>query len=160
MSNIAKHTGDNFGGLCKIKWAFATNLVEIIHVYPGANGLSINQSDIDTYFNDIEFMPETANHDEQKSISDQGTSYNQSVECKILKDRVDVREALVPIEGRKVVLLIFDSNSLIKLVGIPEEGLEFIDDLRTGKQIKNTNGYTLSFSGQTTEKSHTVTINL
>ncbi|MFY0628702.1 MAG: hypothetical protein JXR07_20585 [Reichenbachiella sp.] len=158
MPDLNKHTGNNFGGNQKVLWAFAKDLINIITVGPAALSISISPSTIDDYFNEIKFVKETTPHDEKKNPSANGSYYMNKIEVVLLKDRSDTRSLIHSIGDRKVVLLIYDNNGMVKLAGAPEEGLNLKDEFRSGSKAKDRNGYLIQFSGDTSVKSKEVQI--
>lgn len=154
---ISKHAVNSLGGLSQVYWALASSLSTLIDGNAGSS-ISISQSIVDSFFNEIEFSIEKVFHTESPSKTNQGMPYNQSVTIPLRDDRDEVRTVLDVIKNKKVVLLTKDLQQQWKLVGLPDQGLTLIDSFQTGTRVTDFTGNTLKFSGVTSQKSPFVTI--
>ncbi len=145
MSAIDKSFDDNFGG--------------IVSLYIGANQVVLSQLDLpllpkptdalllplstfETYFFQVNFVPRTAAHDDMQNMDSNGNTYKHSLQCKIHKDRTDIRAHLETYRQKKATILFKTSNGEWFL--LPDMMLQA--QHHTGKEPKDTNVYFFSWT--------------
>jgi len=146
MSAVSKQSETNHGGISRIKYAIEENISSAINldelIITEATTIAITQSLIDNNFFDLHFLMRTANHDELELNNPAGISYRHNIELRFAKDRPDIQAFRSLIKNKKLVLLFKNNNSEWKLL----YGVRAVSNHRTGKEPKDANSYTVTFS--------------
>ncbi len=159
MSAITHSTGDNYGGLQAIQYAFAVPLAADLDILTAIDGaIDIPQAVIDAHFFTIAPTLETAEHQEVEEQTADGVVHSQTVGLRLVGDKSEIRAQKRAVKNKGLVLLVTDHNGTIRLVGTTTEPLYQTDDRRTGIRLADTNGSNFLITGRTTDTSLIVTI--
>jgi hypothetical protein len=150
MSAITRDSTKNYGGIRRLRYAIQADVAALLGIksleLSNAKTLSISQSDFDTNFFGLDFMPRTANHDFKTQPSAHGNAYDHEIEAVFHKDRQEIRNQLAKSAFRKLVMAWQDQNGTWKVAW----GWDQTESFGTGKEPKDPNEYLMNWRANLT----------
>lgn len=147
MSQIGKYSTDNnFGSFHTLYIAKASDLPEID---PNIDNLLIVlPRPFDEIFTAIYFTDGTGEYTASQGSNENGTFWQHSITFSIPKDRIEVTRALKQFEKKKIVcLIVLHNEDEKKLIGSQSFPLQFISEIKIGKEVSEKNERVLQITG-------------
>lgn len=146
---MQKHDGKNPGGHS----ALYIKLKSEVTAIPLPIDLSISDNITTTgNWEQIIYIPGTADHTEDRSDGPDGNVYQQRITCIINKDALALGQALFTYQNREIIAAITDHNGTTRVIGTLNEPARLTYNLVKDKSLAGgTNAYTLTITATTTE---------
>jgi len=137
MEIITNNQDDNLGGVATLRFA------------PGYFFSSLNPLTFNTGYDwiSIEVASETVSFTEKASDSVNLTYQDTQISHSLPKIRPEVHAILNKYRGQRCVVECEDNNGYLRRAGVSGL-LTLLDQNATGQQVSDTNGYGLTFAGQ------------
>lgn len=154
MEDINKHCDDNLGGLYYFKFIPVDDVVSIVEPLNSKVCEPVVLNNLARWFN-CYATEGTIKYTEEKQQSPHGDYYKAKLTAFIPKDRAEVINQINLMNNKLFVIDYTDNNGLRKLVGTINNPLRFSDNLDTGSNAANRNGFTIEFVGDILKKAPT-----
>ncbi len=154
MSEIQRHSGENYGGNYKIYYALrseATGQIDFLE-----DPVQISQALIDNYFYEIKVPRESVRFAEPDQLDDHGLSYTPTITFRIHKDRQEIRDQLKKVGVKGLWILLIDNNGQATIIGDEENVLYQRVGKDSGTQVPQPNHFQYTISAVTSERSRLV----
>jgi len=144
MTTIAKHTGQNAGGISKVEFAFPNEFASFavlplfkahVHFIQGAN------------WKELYATAHTFSGDGNSETTPAGQLYKYAFKFHCPKDRADLIQAFYEFQAYGVILRVTDGNSLVRIYGTPSNPLTAKSKLLLPGEVQNFNGYEIALEG-------------
>lgn len=147
MSQIAKYSTDsNFGAFHTLYICRTADLPDIDENLDNLL-LSLNRP-FEEIFTAIYFTEATGDYNAVQDSNANGTFWKHNLTFSIPKDRVEVTRALKKFEKKKVsCLIILHNEDEKRLIGSQKYPLQFVSEIKLGKEISDSNTRTLQLKG-------------
>ena len=146
MGNIARHTGKNIGGLCRLSWVYQEDVSGITFL------LSSLYSQValkpGKQWNTLYGTPETIQLDSEQQDTPAGMKYIYKVKALVPKDRIAVEAELFRMSSRRLILKVDDKNGTVRFLGTLECPMKLTAKLLKPASLETFNGFELLFSGE------------
>jgi hypothetical protein len=143
MSTTEAQT-DNMGGLQKI-WPIALTSVGSfadifdaeLHVFTLIAGTSADP---------LYVIRDTLKFKQEKKVTADGTYFDTKLEADVPKDRIELQKLMELIDVNNYIVLIQDNNGQYKVIGTPDEPMNFEAELDAGQIESALNCYKITFT--------------
>ncbi len=144
MTTIAKHSGQNAGGILKVEFAFP-NEISTFTVYPSFKVLV-------TFIQGGNWKPlyataRTFSGDGNSETLPAGQLYKYDFKFRCPKDRSDLIDAFYEFQAFGVILRVTDGNSQVRIFGTPSNPLTSKSKLFLPGEVQGFNGYEIALEG-------------
>lgn len=151
FNDINPFTGQNLGSFCKLSLIKKKYIVSV-DSFKNAYQVSVRAINLleGSRFVDINFTePLGIRHNATPSISAQGAIFNQVVELRIRKDRIEVSQWLMDFVNAEVLVILEDFNGNKKLIGELERPLVLRSAFNRGESILSLQHHLFTIEGIT-----------
>lgn len=151
MKDITKNCDDNLGGINVFNITLVDDIDTLSEPVDGAIiekfSLKEGKSSLQIYATEG-----TMKYSEDLQEDSHGDYFKAKFSCTIPKDRVDVRNTLNDLKGKKVIIEYMDNNGCIKLIGNINNPMRYRSSFNTGDKVPSLNSHTVEFYGDLLEK--------
>lgn len=142
MPGISQATGENYGGIARLYFALQRDIAALWDFDYERDDLQISQANLDAYFSRLRFTRRTANWDYDKRPGAGATEYNNVIEASFAQEREEIRTHLSATEDSQLCFIWKSHNGQWYILPYAVESTAF----RSGKEPKDTNGSTFTWS--------------
>jgi hypothetical protein len=144
MTTIAKHSGQNTGGILSVEYAFPNEFAGFV-IYPAykIKATFLNPGNWKTLYATATTFSGGGNSETTPS----GILYHYDFKFRCPKDRSDLIEAFHLFQTTGVILRVTDGNSLKRIYGTPSNPLTVKSKLLLPGEVQGYNGYEIAMEG-------------
>jgi len=152
INDITRHTDDNIGGNFKFKFTPVNNIQSIAAISNGAIHTEIKLYAGSRWYEGYA-TPESMNFSDQQQSSEHGAFHKKTFKGVIPKNRPELIDLFNSMKDRRFILIVYDNNGLIRLVGNKTEPLKFTSSGDTKTKYSERNEFEFQFYGEGIDKS-------
>jgi hypothetical protein len=156
MSNINRHTGDNFGGIAKAYFAIHQEVAPLIDWLNSP--VSITQAFLAENFFQLKFETKTGKWSCTSKITKQGKEWNAKVQMDFHQYREDVEDQVDLVGDRRLLLYIVTNNGDHLIIGSEEEGIYQVENFDSGSNPPALNSYRFLLAADLAKKPSKITV--
>ena len=140
---------DNMGGINRLYFVPLNNIQAFDYIYDGyIHVFSLEVGICDSLY----VVEDSIKFSQRKKSDSTGTYYDTKLSAVVPKDRPEILVKINEMDGAQYVLIYIDNNGYKKVIGTPDELMNFSANLDTGT-IEKLNGYPISFTRKLRQRS-------
>ena len=152
MTTIAKHTGQNIGGIASVEFALPAEISSIT-VFPGFKILVSFIAPAD--WKPLYATAMTFSGNGSCEVTPAGTLHQYDFKFRCPKDRQDLIDAFFLIHHTGAILRVKDANSMVRIYGTPSNPLTMKSKLLLPGEVQGYNGYEIVLSVSSPDPAYT-----